>query len=236
MNDKENIVKVNKRIKKYAVSLGSVMLIFAVMAVVSVTNDSVVTQETTTSSSEKEVEVKIDNEPDTRTSETIIVPATVITTQAVIVTEESTQDEQVNAAPDSYILPMGTDIGSDYSCGVPVYNSVMSDWRTHDGVDFNGDYGDGVKSIADGIVKGVTTDELMGSVITVDHGGGVVADYCGVVPADGIIKGVIVSQGQKLGEIGEIPCEADAEFPHLHLEIIVDGEYADPLEIMGYYE
>lgn len=240
MNDRENINDINRKIKKYAVAFCSVALILAVVAVAATTTDSVQKNETTTAvtTAEQEVEAKITDEPDTRNNETIVVPATEITTSSVVANavQEMEESEKEASAPTSYMLPLGTDIGTDYSCGVPVYNSVMSDWRTHDGVDFNGEYEDGVKAIADGVIKSVENDALMGGIIVVDHGGGVEAVYCGVDAQTDIIKGVIVSQGQKLGVIGDIPCEADAEFPHLHLEIRVDGELVDPLEVMGYYE
>lgn len=240
MNDeKENITQINRKIKQYAVALGSIVLIFAVIMVASNSIKKDIENETTTSINNDEVEAKVTNEPDTRKNETIIVPATEITTSYKadnIVNEESYSEKAVSAAPTSYILPLSTDIGLDYSQGIPVYNEVMGDWRTHDGVDFNGEYGDSVKSIADGIVKNVEKDALLGNVITVDYGGNVVASYAGVEPEDEIIKGVIVKQGQKLGTVSEIPCEVNAVFPHIHLEIRVNGELCDPMEVMGYYE
>ena len=181
-----------------------------------------------------------DDVPDPRNDATMVVPATQVTTADMIeIRDEATQtitETTTRSAPASYMLPMGTDIGKDYSCGVPVYSSVMGDWRTHDGVDFNGADGDCVKAIADGIVKEIKDDPLMGSTIVIDHGGSVSATYCGVETAEEIKKGVIVSQGEMLGALGAIPSEADADYPHLHLEIRVDGEIADPLEVMGYYE
>ena len=240
MNDeKENITEINRKIKKYAIALGSAALIFAVVVVAATTKDELSSENTTNgTTAQQEVEAKVTNQPDTRNNETIIVPATEITSSPVAANaaDEMKESEKTASAPVSYILPLGTDIGTDYSRGVPVYNEVMADWRTHDGVDFNGEYGDSVKSIADGVIKNVETDALFGSVITVDCGGGVVVSYCGTEPAEDIIKGVIVTQGQKLGTIAEIPCETDAQFPHLHLEIRVDGELCDPLEVMGYYE
>lgn len=235
MNDEKNI-EMQAKIKKYSIAVCSVVLIFAIVAVAAVTSNDLAKEiETTTIAANEGVEAQLDNVPDTRDSETLIVPATEVTTvkQTVTTTVEETQED---TAPVSYILPLGTDIGNDYSMGVPVYNSVMGDWRTHDGVDFNGNYGDGVKAIADGTIKSIEADAVMGSTITVDHGGGVVATYCGVEVEDGLQRGLSVEQGDKLGTVTDIPGESDAEYPHLHLEIRVDGEICDPLEVMGYYE
>lgn len=233
-NEDFNMKELAPKIKKYSIGIGACALAFAVLALV-VTNadekEEITTAPATTQIAD--VEATVTGVPDER-KETVIVPATHMTTTSVIsqTTEATTAQRE---APASYSLPLGTDIGNDYSRGVPVYSEVMGDWRTHDGVDFNGQYGDGVKAVADGIVREVKTDALMGDIVVIDHGGGVVATYCGVTAEKNLIKGIIVSANDKIGELSVIPCEADAEFPHLHLEIEVDGELCDPMEVMGYF-
>lgn len=233
--DDMNISELNAKAKKYVIMLGACMLVFAVLAlVVSNVQTEPETILHTTTTKIQEVEAELTNVPDTRYYETMIVPATELTTSVIVEQSEETLTQR--EAPVSYSLPLGTDIGNDYSRGVPVYNEIMADWRTHDGVDFNGEYGDGVKAIADGIIKDIREDSLMGDTVVVDHGGGIVATYYGVTAVETVKKGVIVSQNQKIGVISTIPAESDAEYPHLHLEIRADGELCDPLEIMGYYE
>lgn len=235
-DDKKNIRLLTANAKKYTIGIACCAFIFALLAlVVSNVNSEpeTVTQPTTTQVAG--VEAEVTNVPDTRHYETIIVPATEITTTTVF--EENTQDQTTERqAPVSYSLPLGTDIGKDYSRGVPVYSEVMGDWRTHDGVDFNGAYGDGIKAISNGIVKEIESDPFMGGTVVIDHGGGVIATYCGVEVDEKLKRGVMVSESEKIGEIGFVPAESDSQFPHLHLEIRVDGELCDPLEIMGYYE
>ena len=241
MNDENNeFTYANSKVKKYAIALGSCALILAIMALAA-TNLTSKPESTTVPqvSQTRNVEAQVTDIPDTRDNVTSLVPATEITTSGMIEVEDVnavTQQEnttQDRPAPASYMLPLGTDIGADFSFSVPVYSSVMNDWRTHDGVDFNGAIGDGVKAIAEGIIRDIYTDPLFGGVISIDHGGGVVAAYCGVDAVETVKKGVIVSQGQKIGEIGQIPSEIDAEYPHLHLEIRVDGVLNDPIEILG---
>lgn len=235
-DDKDNIFELSARAKKYAIGIGACAFIFAALALV-VTNITTEpeTETQTTTTRIAEVEAEITNVPDTRQYETIIVPATEVTTSSHA-EEKSESEEEQRQAPTSYTLPLSTDIGTDYSRGVPVYSSVMEDWRTHDGVDFNGAYGDGVKAIANGIVKEIKEDAFMGGTVVIDHGGGVVATYCGVAVDENLTRGIMVSESEKIGEIGFIPSESDSQFPHLHLEIRVDGELQDPLEVMGYYE
>ncbi len=227
--DKENIFEVSAKMKKYVFALGACMVIFAVLAVAVSDRGKTETQQTTLSiptTKSQQVEIQVQDEPDTREKITIFVPATQVTTE--VTTEETTK-----GAPKSYSLPMGTDISNDYSRGVPVYNDVLNDWRTHNGIDFPGAYGDSVRCIADGIVTEIREDAVMGNVIVVDHGGGVEATYCGVIASDDIAENIFVAENAKLGSLGYIPSESTAEYPHLHLEIRVNGTITDPLEVMG---
>lgn len=233
MNDN---MEISPKMKKYSVAFGACSLVVALLALAVTNNDTQIEiNETTTVGETLGVEVKVTNVPDNRTYETIIVPATELTTKESM-TETVSEEPTTRSAPASYSLPLSTDMGNDYSRGVPVYNDIMDDWRTHDGVDFNGAYGDGVKAIADGTVKEIYDDEVMGATVVVDHGGGVVATYCGVTASEDIKRGVFVEECDKLGVLSAIPAEADAEFAHLHLEIRIDGEITDPLEVMGLYE
>ena len=235
-NDKSNITELTANVKKYAIGLSCCMVVLALLALAVAKNvdnqKESITQPSTTQIAG--VEAELTDVPDTRQHETVVVPATEITT---FVSEEDTEAEVTESrAPVSYSLPLGTDVGNDYSRGVPVYNEVMGDWRTHDGVDFNGAYGDGIKAIADGVITEISDSPFMGGTVVVDHGGGVVATYCGVETDEKLQIGMSVSECEKIGEISFIPMESDSQFPHLHLEIRVDGELCDPLEIMGYYE
>lgn len=246
MNDeKKEAEAAASKVKKYAIALGSCAIIFAVMAMaasnISGSREEMIT--VTTTSPNMDVEAEVNNVPDERDTTSAAVPDTEkpndmieVTEQTNAVTESEAETQAVNAAPTSYTLPLSTSMGRDFSFSVPVYSAVMNDWRTHDGVDFNGAYGDGVKAIADGIVREIRQDTLMGGVAVIDHGGGVVATYCGLDADESLTKGVMVSEGQKIGEVGKIPSESDAEFPHLHLEIRVDGILSDPLDVMNFYD
>lgn len=134
---------------------------------------------------------------------------------------------------DSFVLPIGTDISKDYNPNTPVYNPTMGDWRTHAAIDFSGDSGTQVKSIATGKVTKIYDDAMYGTVVEIDHGNEVVARYCGINKETLEIKeNSSVNAGSLIGYLGEIPCEKD-EISHLHFEIIYKGNNTDPLEVMG---
>lgn len=157
-----------------------------------------------------------------------------IPTEAVF--EDSGEQETVaDEAPASYVLPLNNGISADFSMGIPVYSSTMADYRTHNGVDFKASAGESVMSIADGVVISVTKDDNWGNTVQMQHSGGVVSTISGFADEGLVYEGASVSAGDVIGVVGPVPVEAkDGE--HIHLEIRVNNELADPLEIMGYSE
>jgi len=132
----------------------------------------------------------------------------------------------------SFALPFGTDISKDYSDGEMVRSATMGDWRVHNGVDFAGEMDQMVQAIQSGVVKRVDADPLWGVVLTVDHGCGIIARYCGLSENSTPRTGQEVRKGEGIGVIAQVPCES-AEGVHLHLEITVNGKIADPLAVMN---
>lgn len=110
------------------------------------------------------------------------------------------------------------------------YDETMEDYRAHTGVDFAGEKGEVVSAINKGIVTAVYEDHLYGTVVEVDHGGKLVAKYCGLEKAD-VSEGEHIKMGQSVGKLGSIPCES-AQNSHLHLEIRVKSKLVDPLDAM----
>ncbi len=154
-------------------------------------------------------------------------------------TEQASQTVAVDGKPVDgkasmqYMLPAGTDIVKDFSMGVPVFSDTMSDWRTHNGVDFGADEGDSVIAAADATVTAVYEDTSWGGVVELDFGNGATAKYCGLrFDSITLAVGDTVRQGDAVGVLGKIPVEAK-EGCHLHYEMRVNGTIADPLEVMG---
>lgn len=148
------------------------------------------------------------------------------TESSVTTTTTSTQSKA-----DLFVLPLTNTVLQAYSDGKPVYSSTMDDWRTHDGVDFAGEIGQDVKSIADGTIVSIEKDLLWGGKIVVDHGFGTQSIYCGVT-AKGVKAGQAVQAGDVIAVLADIPCEA-ADGAHLHLEVISGDKHVDPVDAIG---
>lgn len=148
----------------------------------------------------------------------------------------SVTEEETSAGDKPYsgnfALPMGTDIIKDFSNGEMVESKTMGDWRVHNGVDFGGSAGNEVVAVSEGKVISVTDDIFWGTVVEIDHGNGMTVRYCGMKEGSCVAEGTEVEKYDKIGSLGHIPVEISDE-DHLHIEVLIDGEYVDPLKALN---
>ncbi len=71
---------------------------------------------------------------------------------------------------------------------------------------------------------------MYGTIISIEHNSGFIANYSNVTPKEGLSQGSVVALGEELGIIQEIPCEKEQGI-HLHLEIIKDDGAIDPMTL-----
>lgn len=162
-----------------------------------------------------------DNRTTVTTKPTTTAPTTAATTKATAASQ--------NTAP-LFVLPGSNEVIKPFSGNTPVYSVTMGDWRCHNGTDFGGNEGMTVKAISDGTVKSVETDAVFGETVVIDHGFGVQSRYCGVTSS--VKKGDKVKAADAIGMLAGVPCEA-ADGCHLHLELTVNGAYADPVKTIN---
>ncbi len=158
-------------------------------------------------------------------------------TQAEETTEEATtepvtmQMNETNTPYKSfYKYPCSEQILAGYSEEL-VKNETMNDYRAHSAVDFKAQAGTKVGAINDGLVLKVSANPLYGNVVEIDHGGKLVARYCGLDSVN-VEEGDYVTIGQQIGTLGTVPFESDTE-SHLHFETLLDGKAVNPLNVMG---
>lgn len=181
---------------------------------------------------EKTTKAKTVTKPTERTT---TVPEKKITTRIKNTTsaEAQTKTEVSTAvsvmASQSFIRPHDGEIIRPYSPDVPIYSETMNDWRTHNGIDIAVKEGDEVVSIGKGKVTKVTVDSSFGYTIEVDYGT-LTAKYCGMKQGECAGIGQLLEKGDSIGVVDTVACESAAG-PHLHFEVIVDGEQKNPVEI-----
>lgn len=130
------------------------------------------------------------------------------------------------------MFPAGNTVLSPFSGTDPVYSPTMEDWRTHNGTDFAVSKGTAVKAITSGLVKDIYDDPLWGSTVVIEHEGNFTAFYSGLGNTTLVKTGDIVKIGQDIGSVHDVPAEM-LEDSHLHLGIQKDGQWIDPMTVLG---
>ena len=111
--------------------------------------------------------------------------------------------------------------GATYGDGDP----IEGDGRMHDGLDLACPQGNPVHVTADGVVSFIDSDIFgYGNCIIVDHGYGYQTRYAhlSVIRTSENIR---LNRGDVIGETG---VSGRATGPHLHYEVILNGETVDP--------
>lgn len=143
---------------------------------------------------------------------------------------QSAAPTQAAVNPTVFTYPLAKDVTKAYSGDRLVYSQTMQDWRVHEGLDLRAKTGDAVMAIAEGTVKDIYEDAMLGNVIVISHGS-VEASYCGLGNTPLVKKGAAVKAGQKIGSVGVVPMELTEE-THLHLQLKRDGVLIDPEELL----
>ena len=154
---------------------------------------------------------------------------------------EPDADTEVSAASSSGVLPRfacpvsGGIVLKAFSGTVPVFSYTMNDYRIHTGIDLAASAGSPVYAAADGIVKGIEDDPMMGVCVTIEHTGGAVTKYKGLSEDSLAItkQGDAVTCGQVIGSAGSTALIESAEEDHVHFELCIGGENKDPAEYIS---
>lgn len=137
------------------------------------------------------------------------------------------------AAPTSWLWPVQGEVITGYTVDALAYDPTMADWRTHTGVDIAASAGTEVRAAASGTVSDVSSDAMMGTTVTVDHGGGVTSVYANLASTPTVEVGDAVSTGDILGSVGNTAIAESALPDHLHFSLERDGTPVNPLDYLN---
>lgn len=193
-------------------------------------NEATTVKQTETTEVQKRVTVKETTTQSETTTAQSEESTTQKTTQAT--TEQATMEAGDTNTPykSFYKYPCEETIIAGYTEEL-VKNDTMGDYRSHTAIDFKCAQSGKVVAINDGLVLSVENDNLLGKVVEIDHGGKLVAKYCGLNTVN-VSQGDYVTIGQTLGTLGTVPFELNSE-SHLHFETTLDGKKVNPLDVMG---
>lgn len=98
------------------------------------------------------------------------------------------------------------------------------DTTNHNGLDIAYGYGTPILAVQSGTVITATTSPSYGNYVVIDHGGGICTLYAHC-------SRLLVSVGQTVGKydtIAEVGSTGDSTGNHLHICVIIHGQYTDP--------
>lgn len=99
----------------------------------------------------------------------------------------------------------------------------------HSGLDISGDHGQEIVAPADGTVTGASYTGNYGNLVTIDHGFGLATRY-GHLSRFAVTPGQQVRRGQVIGYVGST---GRSTSPHLHYEVLVNGQLTNPLRLLS---
>jgi len=139
--------------------------------------------------------------------------------------EEATQ---VSAMATMAMPTMGKVITA-FAMDTLVYSKTLEQWNSHNGIDIAADLGTPVKAAMEGTVAEViTNDPKLGIVVILNHGSGIQTLYGNLHSDELVKKGDKVEKGQVIGAVGKTAPFEIEDPPHLHFEVLKDGENIDP--------
>lgn len=151
-------------------------------------------------------------------------------------TETKTENETPKSEPyaakqpkQTFVIPVKGKIIKQFSNTSLQYDKTFGDMRIHKGTDIACKKNDKIVSATSGTVLDVIDTANFSTVVTIDHGNGFIAKYCGLGSVS-VKKGDSVNTGDQIGTATNPPCECMDEC-HIHIECLKDGVDFDPISL-----
>ena len=141
------------------------------------------------------------------------------------------EEEKIKSEPKkelSFVYPVAGEVVKKFSTDNLVYSETLEEWTTHQGIDIKADRTTVVTAAEDGVVVAIKNDPRYGLTVIVEHEDGFKTVYSNLLTTEFVVEDERVTKGQSLGTVGNSAIFEIADEPHLHFEMIKDGEYVDP--------
>lgn len=133
------------------------------------------------------------------------------------------------------------EVSSDYGWRTPPCDACSAD---HRGIDFVPGFGTPVYAVTDGMIVNMGWSDGYGNYAILEH---LVPNVEGEVDewttiyahmkndsfVEGLKVGSVLRTGDQIGEVGSTGVSTG---PHLHFELLINGEHVDPMPLLGTYE
>ena len=150
--------------------------------------------------------------------------------------EENTEEagNKVVSSSSGYMLPVQGEVFRGHSTTELTYYPTLNQYMTHKGIDILAPEGTEVCAAAEGLVSKVMDDKALGKTVWIAHPGEIITVYSNLNEEIDVEEGDTVTKGQIIGKSGNTSLFERSDEPHVHVEVMVKGEPADPADYFSY--
>ncbi len=154
------------------------------------------------------------------------------TVQTTAEEPEVVEQEETTSEPEEPTLqfskPVEGEVVKAFAKDKLVYSETLQEWMIHNGIDIQADKTTVVKAAEAGTVTAIKNDPRYGITVVIEHANGFKTIYANLLTAEFVTEGEAVEKGQTIGTVGNTATFEIADEPHLHFEMLQNGEYVDP--------
>ena len=156
--------------------------------------------------------------------------------KAVATSTESNQNlkqaKDKQSKSESKMSYIGDGILREYSDTMPSYSKTLDVWEVHKGLDISAKEGDEIKSILDGKVVSVYSDDRYGTSIELAYDDDLKVIYSGIQENVSLKKGDTVKEGDCIGYVGNTTNVENEDGTHVHIEAYKKNVAINPLSLL----
>lgn len=156
--------------------------------------------------------------------------------KAVATSTESNQNlkqaKDKQSKSESKLSYIGDGILREYSDTMPSYSKTLDVWEVHKGLDISAKEGDEIKSILDGKVVSVYSDDRYGTSIELAYDDDLKVIYSGIQENVSLKKGDTVKEGDCIGYVGNTTNIENEDGIHVHIEAYKGNDAINPLSLL----
>ncbi|WP_432407001.1 peptidoglycan DD-metalloendopeptidase family protein [Wukongibacter sp. M2B1] len=157
----------------------------------------------------------------------------ITTTEALKTQEENEAVEASQNEAMAMMWPAQGKIGMDYAVETLTYSKTLEHFTTHHGIDIMAEKNTPVKAALSGEIIEILTDSRLGITISIKHEENLVTRYSNLCTDAMVNIGDKVTQGQTISGVGTSSIFESAEDPHLHFEVLLNGESVNPMDYLA---
>lgn len=138
------------------------------------------------------------------------------------------EETKILSSKPVWVVPVEGPICLKYSDDTLVYSKTLDQYVVHKGIDIEAPLNTPVCAVADGTVIKIDEDQQMGISIWLEHENNMVTVYSNLSTTEMVALGDAIKQGDVISGIGETALFETLEVPHLHFEVINNGNNENP--------